>query len=47
MAKRRRNPITLYHLLAAYADVLHRANERQREAELYPFKLPQLTIGGR
>jgi hypothetical protein len=36
---------TYWHLLAAYADVLHRAAERDRQADLYPFKLPPLTIG--
>jgi hypothetical protein len=45
MAKRRYPQTTFYHLLAAYADVLSRATERGKQAQLYPFKLPPQTIG--
>jgi hypothetical protein len=47
MAKRRYPLTGLYHLLAAYADVLNRQAEKQRAEELWPFKLPPQTVGGR
>lgn len=43
--KRRYPQTSLYHVLAAYGDVLARLRESQREAELYPFKLPPMTAG--
>lgn len=36
MTKRRLPVTTLYHLLAAYADVLHRQVEREREQPRLP-----------
>lgn len=37
---------TLYHVLAAYGDVLNRASARSNGEEgLFPLKLPPLTIG--
>ena len=47
MPKRPYPRTTLYHLLAAYGDVCGRAAERKRRDDLFPHKLPAMTIGGR
>ena len=45
--KRRYPHTTLYHLLAAYGDVLNRAAERKQQDELFPLKLPPVSTGKR
>ena len=43
--KRRYPETSYYHVLAAYADVLTRWAKRQERADLFPHKLPPVTIG--